>query len=358
MKTSYHYFTFIIISVLLHYLFFSLTDTETVVSSENKKVSTSQLNNSPTSPELADSSSLSTVNLPLDESTQAKYTVNPIVEQKTDTHGSTELAINESTILPSQEETKVAQLLDKPLPELNNTNLKTLPVDSLEVQQAENNQEIVTHKAEKMSTAAVQAAPKLNNTQLNKPPYSVTPKTHKATDSALLKAELFEQQIVDLPKLPKKRSTKEKVVVRTTKVASIKQKPTTSDSKTSLTINKNSATPLITSKVVKKPTFKPKVDTELLNLSETIKLPEAVAISGKKPDYPSAAASFNKKGQVIASMTVLPTGSTKEAQIVKSSGYKELDQAVIDFIGQERFMPSLQGQDKVSSKQVFSFSYE
>jgi len=250
-------------------------------------------------------------------------------------------------------------------PETVNTNKKVEKLNSEQTVLAEGeeiaqlvedkkhiNQQKNTTQKELSKSSSFQESIEVNNKN-----YIVTPKTHKATETALLKAELFDQEIVNLPKLPEKKVNTRSVKAPIKTQKRISPKLTTSTTTLNKTVNNKSLANTNVKSAVKtaKPTFKPKVDTELLNLSNSIKLPEAVAISGKKPNY---VGKVQKKGQVVASMTVLPTGNTKEAEIVKSSGDKELDQAVIEFISEERFMPSLDGQDKVSSKQIFSFSYE
>ncbi|WP_211217174.1 energy transducer TonB, partial [Psychromonas hadalis] len=41
-----------------------------------------------------------------------------------------------------------------------------------------------------------------------------------------------------------------------------------------------------------------------------------------------------------------------------SSGHKTLDNAVLEFIKKEHFMPALKGIEKVTSEQLFSFKFE
>ncbi|WP_409438961.1 energy transducer TonB [Psychromonas sp. GE-S-Ul-11] len=381
MKTSYHYFTFIIISLLLHYLFFYLID----INSESEqalsntqlvntqpiavRTITAQTNKIPNAATNLDESKLDTQ---IDEAEQSIDATTISADNIMTTHKAAEIDVKNQTL--SEQQTKIEAVYT---PALNTESLNTLQTQRIQDEQAKQKhieeealaaQQAIVTQPELIITSTVQSdGDDLSKEQLklSNAGYSVNLKTHKATEAALLKADLFEQEIVNLPKLPKKRSVKKKVLVSSTTSPIKTPKPISNNLTTANTMHESvindkaiAKTTIKTTAKTAKPTFKPKVDTELLSLSDTIKLPEAVAISGKKPSYPEVAAKLNKKGQVVASMTVLPTGSTKEAEILKSSGSKELDQAVIEFIVQERFMPSLQGQDKVSSKQVFSFSYE
>jgi len=368
MKTSYHYFTFIIISLLLHYLFFYFTDTKEPVNSETEQMfsSTQSITNKvnkqqrPIAIPDVDSTKL---DLQISEAEEYIATIK-VTDKDTDTgtvNKTKERSIQSEMSVIQTEKIEAAEIVSTDAPIKNTTELNTKQTVSTQLVQVTQPEQPITTRSENQKVTQ-------RPTEFSNRNYLVTPKTHKATETALLKAELFEQEIVNLPKLTKLtkiRNVKKEIVADSTKVKTQPKKIIAPKLKNNIapqnTLTNNKALTkktITTTAKTPKPTFKPKIDTEQLSLNNSIKLPEAVAISGKKPNYPQVAEKLQKKGQVVASMTVLPTGSTREAEIVKSSGYKELDQAVIEFIAQERFMPSLKGQDKVSSKQIFSFSYE
>lgn len=87
-------------------------------------------------------------------------------------------------------------------------------------------------------------------------------------------------------------------------------------------------------------------------------LQEAIVISINKPSYPIRAQKRNQQGRVVVKITVTDQGDAKNPEIISSSGYPILDNAVLDFIGKERFMPAHKGEDKITSEQQFSFRFE
>ncbi|RBW45129.1 hypothetical protein DS885_10140 [Psychromonas sp. B3M02] len=394
MKTSYHYFTFIIISLLLHYLFFYFTQTKT------PEQNIEQLSVSLSAPQQATFQSNNTPTMEIDHSNIPAGHSKPNVI-KADFH-SPEQSGNLPLINQQPANIKIETRHRENITEIENNSVKPIQL-ALAENPVEQDRKISTPvattsltteaivEASTIEPSTTEFAPKesssdkLTNTEqleiienkkvivknsLAKPTnnqdkeklstqlYLVNIDTHKADDAALLKAELFEQEIVNLPELPKQKQVRKTTSSQPVTVSKKTATVVTTVAKTLKTTSPRNSDKASVTRKTTKPTFKPKVDKSLLTLSETRQLPEAVAISGKKPDYPAVAAKLNQKGQVVASMTVLPTGSTKETEILKSSGSKELDEAVIEFIAQERFMPSLQGQDKVSSKQIFSFSYK
>lgn len=270
MKTFYHYFPFIVLSLLIHYLFLS-------VSSDNVSPlsATAQLENITT--------------------TQFKSRSISKIEPNT--------LISEQVLTS---------------PETPSVTASILPYQTTQVEE--------------------NALPKTS--------YNVSLETHTADEVALLKEYILEKDLVNLPELiitPEEDKTSESMV--DSKVLSENKTDLNTES---TAIKHNAAT-------TAKRTFKPKLETT--NTSRSL-LPEATAVSGKVPPYPKRAALKEQKGQVIANMTVLATGTTEKAEIIQSSGHEMLDKAVLNFIAQELFMPTLEGQDKVTSKQSFSYRYE
>jgi len=261
MKTFYHYFPFIVLSLLMHYLFFNFTNNE-----DSTRSAAAQLEDIRTT----------------------QFESNKLIQEQV--LASTEPTSVTATVLPQQT-----------------------------IQQED-------------------SSPVLS--------YNVSTKTHTADEVALLKEYILEKDLVNLPELiiePEEDQTSESIEDSTLLPEN------NTDLNTKPTAIKNNVT------TANKRTFKPKLDAT--NTSRSL-LPEATAVSGKVPPYPKQAALKQQKGQVIANMTVLATGTTEKAEIIQSSGHELLDKAVLNFISEELFMPTLEGQDKVNSKQTFSYRYE
>ena len=212
--------------------------------------------------------------------------------------------------------------------------------------------------------------------------YQVNIKTHTSGEVALLKEYVFEQNRMNLPKVAISKPTKKKKIKKfTIKNSTVKSaQPVVPTKKSEITArtnktnktnqqkialstkelnNKTSTLTKNNSVTIEKRIFKPKSDAMHTSMaSQGNSLQQAIAVSGKAPSYPKQAALQHQKGQVVANMTVTVTGSTKEAEIVQSSGHEVLDKEVLSFIAQERFMPALKGQEKVSSKQSFYYRFE
>lgn len=87
-------------------------------------------------------------------------------------------------------------------------------------------------------------------------------------------------------------------------------------------------------------------------------LQEAIVITGNTPTYPQTAILRNQQGRVVVKLTVTISGRAKDPEIITSSGYKTLDNAILDFVKKELFMPAHKGEEKITSDQVFSFRFE
>jgi protein TonB len=180
--------------------------------------------------------------------------------------------------------------------------------------------------------------------------------------AGLLKGELLDKSLYldkDLPRRPKPKApsrSKHKAAKKTANIAS-------------LTLTK--APLAVTVETTKTPryheepsihkikrTFKVSPKKEINNNQETNKiLPDAVTISGNKPQYPKEMDNQKASGLVVIKIYVTQTGKAKNPEVIQSSGYAKLDLQVIKFIGKERFMPvSKQGQ-KISSEQLYSFRF-
>tara|TARA_R110001583_G_scaffold21088_1_gene80248 strand:+ start:13674 stop:14843 length:1170 start_codon:yes stop_codon:yes gene_type:complete len=104
-----------------------------------------------------------------------------------------------------------------------------------------------------------------------------------------------------------------------------------------------------------KPSFK-KVLKPVINKSAN-GIPEAIVASGNKPSYPTQALNDKLQGTVTVKFIVSMQGNSKNPQMLSSSGHKILDKTVLDFVKKERFMPSFDGTEKITSEQQFSFKF-
>ncbi|WP_354623310.1 TonB family protein [Psychromonas sp. MME2] len=133
--------------------------------------------------------------------------------------------------------------------------------------------------------------------------------------------------------------------------------------KTQQKTNKNSSkSKLPETKKVNKPVFKKALNSATENGLPSSENPgalqEAIVVSGNKPIYPKQAILRNKEGRVVVTLTVTRKGKPKDAKITTSSGHDILDNAVLAFINNEQFMPALQGEEKITSEQIFSFRFQ
>ncbi|AGH80263.1 TonB family protein [Psychromonas sp. CNPT3] len=120
-----------------------------------------------------------------------------------------------------------------------------------------------------------------------------------------------------------------------------------------------------TSKKAAKSKVQQVTDNKVIDTSKTTPankhqgtLQKAQVISGKRPTYPHRARLRSQQGSVQVSFVVNSNGTTQDAKIIKSSGYRILDDAVLTFINNEKFKVALEGEKKISSKQSFTFRFE
>lgn len=97
-----------------------------------------------------------------------------------------------------------------------------------------------------------------------------------------------------------------------------------------------------------------KVIKPIANNSE---LPEAIVVSGNKPNYPIQAVKQKLQGTVTVKFVVSIEGESQKPKMVASSGYKVLDTTVLDFVKKERFMPSFNGVEKITKEQQFTHKF-
>ena len=166
-----------------------------------------------------------------------------------------------------------------------------------------------------------------------------------ATDDAMLKAELFAADYKNTPAAAAKTAAKE---------PTIKRKPVKK-----LHPIKEPANRKVSQQQEKtKPVFKKQPATNSTRVETQGVLQEAIVVSGNIPTYPKRAILRNQQGRVVIKLTVTSKGKGKDPQIITSSGYSILDNAVINFIRKELFMPARRGEEKIASEQIFSFRFE
>lgn len=223
-----------------------------------------------------------------------------------------------------------------------------------------------------VKTAAVNTSKQEATIETSIPLFPTSEESEQAIDSATLKAEFFDNTFKGhiAPKTPPKSAKKKpKKVTKLVKIkpkAAVTQKQVTqkqvaldkgSLSAALLKENKISVSQQSKAAAVEpskaKRSFKKQAKT--LNAPVVPGLQNAIAVSGRTPAYPPQA--HGEKGSVTAKFTVSMQGKAKNAQISVSSGHKVLDDALLKFISQERFMPALEGTEKVTSEQQLPFEY-
>lgn len=176
---------------------------------------------------------------------------------------------------------------------------------------------------------------------------------NSAREDAMLKGELFDEPFnLNLPAPPGSykatRYADDKIIASTAAVNSTGKKQSKKLLKPTVTENKEK-TNTKTKRVFKK---------ENSSAKEQGVLQEAIVVSGNKPTYPQRAILRNQHGRVVVKLTVTMQGKTKNPQITRSSGFPILDNAVLDFVKNELFMPAHKGVEKITTEQLFSFRFE
>ena len=339
MKSAYHYFPFIIISFLLYAVFFYFHE-DLLPSNQIKQLTTKKVT----------------------EITQPILTETPI------TKAASPLKISASTTIIKEQEAPLTSNQQHINQQRSDQKLQIAPQSK---QQAAI---IIDSITEQLPTSITIETPLLEATQADyqeaKIRHQHSIKNHLSADDALLKAFIFNQNMINLPALIPKKITNSKPSKKAKNLSPSSDGLNDNRALTSIASTlpiKNSA-PIIRNNKIKIIAKKPPEQTSMsrnepkkINAKSTDKLTalqEAVAISGKKPKYPQRAALRQQKGQVKATMIVMKNGQTMAVKLTTSSGHEMLDKAVLNFIENERFMPALKGQDKISSEQSYSFSYQ
>lgn len=84
---------------------------------------------------------------------------------------------------------------------------------------------------------------------------------------------------------------------------------------------------------------------------------QAQTLSGRKPTYPRNAIRRQQEGRVLVGLSLDKEGHVSKVELVKTSGYYLLDQAVIKFVKRERFNPATLNGSPTDSQQEFGFVF-
>ncbi len=84
---------------------------------------------------------------------------------------------------------------------------------------------------------------------------------------------------------------------------------------------------------------------------------QAQTLSGRKPTYPRNAIRRQQEGRVLVGLSLDKEGHVTKVELVKTSGYYLLDQAVIKFVKRERFNPATLNGSPTASQQEFGFVF-
>ena len=344
MKSAYHYLPFIIISFLLYAVFFYFHE-DLLPRNQVKQLTTKKVT----------------------EITQPILTETPI------TKVASPLKISASTTIIKEQEAPLTSNQQHINQQRSEQKLQIAPQSK---QQAAS---IIDSRTEQKSASITIQTSLLEAIQADdqeaKIRHQNSIKNHLSADDALLKEFIFNQNMINLPALIPKKITNSKPSKK------VKNLSSSSDALNDDGLNENSVLTSIASTlpinnpaqiirnnkikiIAKKPpeqVSRSRIEPKKIkakSIDKTTILQEAVAISGKKPKYPQRAALRQQEGQVKATMIVMKNGQTMAVKLTTSSGHEMLDKAVLNFIENERFMPALKGQDKISSEQSYSFSYQ
>lgn len=190
-------------------------------------------------------------------------------------------------------------------------------------------------------------------------------------DDSLLKAELFSQEF-NLPTQTYDTSPEAIELLADAPASKVKKQPATLPRKTVSSTNSNTEPKIKT--VLKSPTPTPIRKAKAVEPAKTANkavvkkqlsknkpegvLQEAIVVSGKIPAYPKTAILRGQQGRVVVKLTITMQGKAKDPQIITSSGHSTLDNAVLDFVKRELFMPAHKGVEKITSEQIFAFRFE
>ena len=163
----------------------------------------------------------------------------------------------------------------------------------------------------------------------------------------MLKAEVFEADFhLDLAAAQTAKKSPQKA-------------PTTKTKKVKTILTAESVSSEILQQQAKaKRVFKKQPQTSSASVMNQGVLQEAIVVSGNKPTYPERARKRNQEGRVVVKLTVTTKGKAKNPEIISSSGYSMLDNAALQFISEELFMPAHKGDEKITTEQLFSFRFQ
>ena len=305
----------------------------------------------------------------LDESNIEEKELSLIKEVNTEEQ---QASVEEKTQIVEQAQLAVAsQSADSTTTVVAESPAKTENIEPLSAETASEEVTASTIETVKVKTQATDLPEELATDIKNSKQIEQSANSSIAIESALLKGEYYQANLLtNLPPLPVKKKTalaknNSKTKKTTTKASASPQKREVEQaSLSSVLLNKKAGN---TSQTVPNFTVTNKSDKPKRTFKKQVKstpapaipgLQVAIAVSGNKPQYPEKAKANKLQGTVTARFIVNTQGKTKNAQVINSSSHKELDNALLEFVEQERFMPALDGIEKITSEQQLSFKYE
>lgn len=76
------------------------------------------------------------------------------------------------------------------------------------------------------------------------------------------------------------------------------------------------------------------------------------------PEYPWQSRVLGESGTAEVGVLISQDGKVIDAKILKSSGFKRLDQAAIDAVTSAKFIPALDGNLPIQSDQTLTFAFQ
>ena len=86
--------------------------------------------------------------------------------------------------------------------------------------------------------------------------------------------------------------------------------------------------------------------------------PELATAGSCKPNYPDAARDAEEEGTGIVSFTVNPDGSASSPQVVKSTGYSDLDRALMNEVTTCQFTPGTIDGNAAAMQKLIKYTFQ
>lgn len=347
MKLISHYFPFFIVTIILYGIFFHFHEKSTVISSlpinsGEQAIQLQFIEQAEEYPDEVTTTSPKEIEKEIIKETpkiveaakaeiKEAITASPITEKPTKDTSKTKPKIVETA---KSEINKAIKTPEKQIEDTSKAKLKIVDIHS-------KNDDKIKIAKQKLQEA-IKETSAINDASL---------KAELFTEEFKLEPEQITEQIAESPTTQKDKVTEQSTAVITptpiaTKTPKIKLIRSTKTAKKKSNLQQKK-----TKTVFKKQPTGSNVENQGV-------LQEAIVVSGNKPIYPKTAILRNQQGRVVVKITVNVKGKAKNPKIVTSSGHSILDNAVLDFIQNELFMPAHNGEEKITTDQIFSFRFE